>query len=726
MQKIILFLILLTATLSGLYAQDNSLLAVDAKNMPDNRIRLDFQFARPIKQLPASFITQKPPRLVLDFVNSNVRLNEAEKSKKIEFGSLTSYKIVGVGDRVRAILNLSDTVAYSGHIAGNVYSLMIRGKGEQLVSERKEIFVTNRPVNARYGIKSLDFRGAKKDSGRLVIGVSDAGIPAEVTQNGKEVVVEFTSTRLPQRLMKRFDVTDFHSPVKVVKARQKGKTTRITLMNEGDYGYFAYQVNKQFIVDVFPLTPEEVQAQKAKKKVFTGKLISLNFQDIEVAKVLQILADFSGVNIVVSDDVKGKMSLRLNDVPWDQALDIILTTQDLAKRRVGNVILVDNAKTFRDREERELKEQQQAKKLAPVRSELLQINYAKAADIVAMLNKLYDAAKVGEGIPVPKFTEDTRTNTIWIEATGIQIEEIRELVQKLDIPVQQVLIEARIVNVTKDCAEDIGVRFGVSRPTHVSGTLEGANELAGGEAPADVPISQRLNVDLGALPVDASPASIGIALAKLGNDFLLDLELSALESEGRAEIIASPRLMTTNQQAAVIESGEDIPYQEATSSGATAVAFKKAVLSLKVTPQITPDGKLLMDLQINQDADSGRRVQGVPIITTKSVETNVLVNNGQTIVLGGIYKQDVNNSVTRVPFLGNLPVVGNLFRRTQVRTSNEELLIFITPRIITNSLSITTIPGQKAQFAKGAELDKFGKPVRPSKPPQLPPRVWKG
>lgn len=725
MRKIILFFILLAATLSGLYAQDNSLLAVEAKNMPDNRIRLDFQFADPIKQLPASFTTKKPPRLVLDFINSRVRLNEADKSKKIEFGSLRNYKIVSVGDRVRAILNLSDTVAYSGQIAGNVYSLMIRGKGEQLVSERKEMFVTNRPVNARYAIKSLDFRGAKKDGGRLVIGVSDAGIPAEVTQNGKEVVVEFISTRLPQRLIRRFDVTDFHSPVSIVKARQKGETTRITLTNEGDYGYFAYQVNKQFVVDVFPLTPEEAQAQKAKKKVFTGKLISLNFQDIEVAKVLQILADFSGVNIVVSDDVKGKMSLRLNDVPWDQALDIILTTQDLAKRQVGNVILVDNAKTFRDREERELKEQRQAKKLAPLRSELLQINYAKAADIVAMLNKLYDGATAGEGLRPPKFTEDTRTNTIWIEATGIQIEEIRELVQKLDIPVQQVLIEARIVNVTKDCAEDIGVRFGVSRPTHVSGTLEGANEMAGGEAPADVPLAQRLNVDLGAIPVDATPASIGIALAKLGSDFLLDLELSALESEGRAEIIASPRLMTTNQQAALIESGEDIPYQEATSSGATAVAFKKAVLSLKVTPQITPDGKLLMDLQINQDADSGRRVQGVPIITTKAVETNVLVNNGQTIVLGGIYKQDVNNSVTRVPFLGNLPVVGNLFRQTQVRTRNEELLIFITPRIITNSLSITTIPGQKAAIARGTELDKFGKPVRPSQRPQLPPKVWR-
>jgi type IV pilus assembly protein PilQ len=694
LRKIILILSLMIGMSSVAQARDNALLGIKVQSMPDNRVRLDFKFQHTLAHLPASFVTQKPPRLVLDFINSSSLMDSTQQVQKIGIGSLVEYKVVSVGNRVRTILELADTVSYSGHVAGKVYTLIIKSKGEQLIPRRREMFVTNRPINARFGINSIEFRGIERQGGRLIIDVSDSAIPAEVTQAGKDIVVNFTSTKVSPRLLKRFDVTDFHSPAQVINAQQDGRNAKVTILNQGDYGYFTYQVNKQFIVDVFPLTAEEIQEEKLKKKVFTGKRISLNFQDISVRAVLQLLADFTGVNIVVSDAVQGNITLRLNDLPWDQALDIILTTQGLEKRQVGNVILIDTAKKFNELEEQESKAQEARKKAEPISSELLQINYAKAADIATMLqNKDINLLDGGQ------LSIDTRTNTIWIQAKGTVIERIRELVKQLDIPVKQVLIEARIVNMTKNCAEDLGVRFGVSKPSHLSGTLEGANELAAGTPPAEVPIPDRLNVDLGALPVDGSPASIGIALAKLGGGVLLDLELSALQSEGRAEIIASPRLMTTNQQAAVIESGEDIPYQESTSSGATAVAFKKAVLSLKVTPQITPDGKLLMDLQINQDSDSGRRVQGVPIIITKSIATNVLVNNGQTIVLGGIYKQDKNNSVVRVPFFGNLPVVGNLFKRTSTSTKNEELLIFITPRIITNSLSITTVEGRPQRVA---------------------------
>ena len=692
----------------GVYAKDNALTGLKVMPMPDNRIRFDFQFADPIVQLPASFITQEPPRLVLDFVNSSNQLDETLRAKKIKLGSLTQYKIVALGNRVRAILDLSGGITYSGDVSGHVYTLIISGKGEQLLSQRKEVFITHSDVHARYGIKNIDFRGTDKQGGRVVIDVTDSGIPIDIVQNGKEVVVNFMSTRLPQSLIKRYDVADFQSPTQIINAQQDGKTARITLLNKGDYGHFAYQVNKQFIIDVFPLTAEEMQQAKLKKKLFVGKRISLNFQDIQVRAVLQLLADFTGVNVVVSDAVMGNITLRLNDVPWDQALDIILSTQGLDKRQLGNVILIDKAAAFATRENEQLKAQIAAKKLAPVRSDLLQINYAKAADIATMLKDRSNSLLSDRGT----LSVDVRTNTIWLQDTGAQIEEIRELVKQLDVPVKQVVIEARIVDVTKQCEQDLGVRFGVSKPTHLSGTLAGANQMAQGITPANVtPLAERLNVDLAALPVVGVPASIGLALAKLGDGVLLDLELSALESEGRAEIIASPRLMTTNQQSAVIESGQDIPYQQATSSGATAVAFKKAVLSLKVTPQITPDGKLLMDLFITQDADSGQRVQGVPIILTKSIQTNVLVNNGQTIVLGGIYKADKNNRITRVPFLGSLPVVGYLFSRTQTTADNEELLIFITPRIITNNLSITAIEGTQQNLAKGVELDKFGKPV---------------
>lgn len=553
-------------------------------------------------------------------------------------------------------------------------------------------------MNAKHEIKRIDFRGIEKQGGRVLIDVSDTGIPIDVTQVGKEIVVNFLNTKIPLNLMKRYDVSDFHSPVQIITMQQEGKKVRMTILSKGDYGHFVYQVNKQFMVDVFPLTAEEIRQAKLKKQVFTGKRISLNFQNISIRAVLQLLADFTGINMVVSDKVQGDITLRLNDIPWDQALDIILTTQGLDKRRKGNVMLIDTKASMDKMEEEQLKSQQTIEKLEPIRSDLIQINYAKAADIAVLIKDKQNSLLSDRG----KISVDARTNTIWIQDTGTKIEEVRELIKQLDIPVKQVLIEARIVEVTKDFSQDIGIRWGVSRPTHLSGTLEGANELARGTAPANVvPLERRLNLDLAAAPLTgATPASVGIALAKLNDNILLDLELSALESEGRAELISSPRLITTNQQAAVIESGEEIPYQEATSSGATAVAFKKAVLSLKVTPQITPDGKILMDLQINQDTPSPQTFLGVPAIITKEIQTNVLVNNGQTIVLGGIYKQDKNKVINRIPFFGELPVVGILFSNRQITLKNEELLIFITPRIITNALSITTIEGREKDVYK--------------------------
>lgn len=693
MRKIIAILILISASFGGAFSKDNSLTSVKIIPLPEDRVRVDFQFAKPLKQLPASFVTQKPARIVLDFINTDMQLPPDQRIQKIQLGSLNTYNIVAVRDRVRAILDLDRTVSYSGSIAGNIYSIILNGKSNEIFQSPKEVFITNQVVNAKHQINHLDFRGIDKQGGRVLIDVSDTSIPIDVTQTGKEVVVNFLNTKISRNLMKRFDVSDFHSPVQVITMEQDGRNVRMIILNKGDYGHFVYQVNKQFMVDIFPLTAEEVQQAKLKKQVFTGKRISLNFQNISIRAVLQLLADFTGVNMVVSDKVQGDITLRLNDIPWDQALDIILTTQGLDKRKTDNVMLIDTKVSMDKMEEDQLKSQQTIEKLEPIRSDLLQINYAKATDIAILVKDKQNSLLSPRG----KISVDARTNTIWIQDTGTKIEEVRELIKQLDIPVKQVLIEARIVEVNKDFSQDIGIRWGVSRPTHLSGTLEGANALqlpSGIANPASIPVAQRLNLDLGASTV-LPPASVGIALAKLGDNILLDLELSALESEGRAELISSPRLITTNQQAAVIESGREIPYQESTSSGATAVAFKKAVLSLKVTPQITPDNKILMDLQINQDADSGERVLGVPIILTKQIQTNVLVNNGQTIVLGGIYKQDKNKSINRIPFFGELPVVGVLFRNKQIILKNEELLIFITPRIITNSLSITTIEGRE-------------------------------
>lgn len=699
MRKIVAVFILLSAGLGLAFSKGNSLVSVKAIPLPEDRVRLDFQFTQPLTQLPASFITQKPARIVLDFINTDLPLSPDQKMKKIELGSLNTYNIVAVGDRVRAILDLQRTVSYSGSSAGTIYSLVLNGKSSEIYQSNKEVFITNQPVNAKHQINHLDFRGIDKQGGRILISVSDSSIPIDVTQSGKEVVVNFINTKIPVNLMKRFDVSDFHSPVQVITLQQDGKNVRMTVLSKGDYGHFVYQVNKQFMVDIFPLTAEEAQQARLKKQVFTGKRISLNFQKINIRAVFQLLADFTGINMVVSDKVQGDITLRLNDTPWDQALDIILTTQGLDKRKTGNVILIDTKASLDKKEEDELKSQQSIEQLEPIRSDLIQINYAKAADIAILIKDKQNSLLSPRG----KISVDARTNTLWVQDTGLRIEEVRELIKQLDVPVKQVQIEARIVEVNKDFSQDLGIKWGVSKPTHLSGTLAGANQLqlpAGLANPATVPIAQRLNLDLIAAPEAAAPASVGIALAKLGDGILLDLELSALESQGQAELISSPSIITTNQQAAVIESGQEIPYQEATSSGATAVSFKKAVLSLKVVPQITPDSKILMDLQINQDADSGDRVLGVPIILTKQIQTNVLVNNGQTIVLGGIYKQDKNRTIKRIPFLGELPVVGVLFSNKQVRIKNEELLIFITPRIITNSLSITTIQGREREVYK--------------------------
>lgn len=698
MRKFIAIAIVLWASIGMAYAQDNSLMSVKVIPLPEDKVRIDFAFAKILKQLPASFITQEPPRLILDFINSDIQLPLDQKSKQIKLGSLNNYNIVAVGDRVRIMLDLQRSVSYSGSVAGKVYSLVLNGKSNELFEPTKEVFITNQPVNAKHEINRIDFRGIEKQGGRVLIDVSDTSIPIDVTQTGREVVVNFLNTKVPPRLMKRFDVSDFHSPVQVVTMQQEGKNVRMTILNKGDYGHFVYQVNKQFMVDIFPLTAEEIQQAKLKKQVFTGKRISLNFQNINIRAVLQLLADFTGINMVVSDNVKGDITLRLNDIPWDQALDIILTTQGLDKRRTGNVMLIDTKANLDKMEEAKLKSQQIIQRLEPIRSDLIQINYAKAADLAILIKDKQSSLLSEKG----RVSVDVRTNTIWIQDTGTKIEEVRDLIKQLDVPVKQVLIEARIVEVSKDFSQDIGIRWGVSRPPTLSGTLSGANQMQQGIAPADVtPFTDRLNLDLIAAPANlATPATIGIALAKINDNILLDLELSALESEGRAELISSPRLITINQQAALIESGQEIPYQEATSSGATAVAFKKAVLSLKVTPQITPDNKILMDLQINQDTASPQTFNGVPAILTKEIQTNVLVNNGQTIVLGGIYTQDKTKSINRIPFFGELPVVGVLFRNKQIGIKNDELLIFITPKIITNALSITTIEGRDKEVYK--------------------------
>lgn len=413
-----------------------------------------------------------------------------------------------------------------------------------------------------------------------------------------------------------------------------------------------------------------LQAQNITADQTDIKKISLNFQKIELRAVLQIMSEFQGVNVVVSDRVKGEISLHLNNIPWEEALDVILKMNALDKRITGNIMLIAPADDLLKQDQISLKRQQKISILMPLQNVLVPINYASAADIGVLLREKQHGFLTQRG----SLSVDTRTNSIWVEDIADRIKVVRKLIRQLDTPVKQVLIEARIVNVSRETVNDMGIHFGAS-----STLGSGSQSLQ-----TSVPVKERrLNLDFGAA---AASVTSGLVLAKLADGILLDLELSALESENKAEIIAAPRLMTTDQQTAVIESGEEVPYQEGTLSGATAVAFKKAVLKLKVTPRITPVGKLLMTLQINQDALSARDINGVPAILTKEIQTNVLVNDGQTVVLGGIYKQNKIKSERRVPFFGELPVLGILFRNKHVEIKNEELLIFITPRIITDAM----------------------------------------
>ena len=710
MVKFFIRLILLMGVGLSAYA-DNRLTDIQLLPLPEDSLRLVLVFKDKLGQEPASFMTKKPARVVFDFSKITSTLPKEKLAKIINIGTLKSYTVLEVKDRLRVILDLSQVGTYSGDVIGKSFSITLSGSAKASIKPDRKINVVNKPLLTKHRIEGINFKGAEKNSGKLIINVSDNELAVNVKEKGNSVEAIFYDSSLSNRLFRHYDVRDFHTPAQSITTRQQGRNVIVSLKNSGDFGHFAYQVDDQFIIDVFGLSAAEAKKAKLKKEIFSGKRISLNFQNIKIRAVLQLLAEFTGINMVVSDSVSGNITLRLNNIPWDQALNIILTTRGLGKRKLGDVLLIAPAEELAKRERAQLLAQQQSKELAPLRSELIQVNYAKAADLAELIKDKNNSLMSKRGT----LSVDVRTNTIWLQDTDLHIEEIENLVKKLDVPVKQVLIESRIVIVNKDFEQDIGIRFGVTRPTHLSGTLEGANAMQHvGDAgtldtpAANVPLADRLNVDLAAAPLLGNPASIGIALAKLGEGILLDLELSALESEGQAEIISSPRLITADQQEATIESGEEIPYQESTSSGATSVAFKKAVLSLNVTPQITPDDRLILKIKVNQD--SRGEPTGVfgapPAIDTKSIETNVLVDNGQTIVLGGIYKQEKNNLVNRVPFLGKLPVVGVLFRQKQNIVKHEELLIFITPKIIRNSLNITDVKGGKV------ELDKFGKPVR--------------
>ncbi|MGC2461306.1 MAG: type IV pilus secretin PilQ family protein, partial [Steroidobacteraceae bacterium] len=566
-------------------------------------------------------------------------------------------------------------------------------------------------ASSNRAIKSIDFRRSEVGGGRLIVRLSDPRTPIDLKQQGSQILVDFAGTDLPKALTRRYDTMDFGTPVTGFDAERVNGDTRIVIDATGNFQQLAYQSDDQYVVEVSPVRKVEAVNPADQKKEYKGERLTLNFQDIETRAVLQLLADASGQNIVVSDSVQGSVTLRLQNVPWDQALDIVLRTKGLDKRQEGNVIIVAPADELAAREKADLSAKKDIQALEPLRSEYLQVNYAKASDIALLLKGSSGGATGGNAVLSARgnVSVDNRTNTLLLQDTADRLADVRRLVTLLDIPVKQVLIESRIVIVTNDFERDLGARFGVTA-TRANGT-NGLYETTGTAAGTDTGISSALSnlatngtvypvsIPTGAtainrynvnLPV-ATPAG-SIALGILGSDFLVDLELSAAQVENRGTVISSPRVITANQKEASIEQGVEIPYQQSASSGATTIDFKKAVLSLKVKPLITPDNRIILDLTVSDDSVGQVVVASggvnVPSINTRTITTQVVLGDGQTVVLGGILETTQSLQSTKVPWLGDVPGLGNLFKETNRTDNKDELLIFVTPKILREGVSI--------------------------------------
>ncbi|WP_242521440.1 type IV pilus secretin PilQ [Motiliproteus sp. SC1-56] len=649
-------------------------------SLPGNRmeVRLDFDGAPP---LPRSYMIEEPARVVLDLWDARNGL--ATKNIDIKSGQVDSISIAEVKGRVRVIANLYEPAEYNAYVEDNSLFIVFGAGAAAAVdtaSDDTPAQTASAPEPMRTQVQSIDFRRVEGNLGRVLIDLTDSKAGVDIVEEGSNVVVNLIGAQLPAELEQRLDVQDFATPVTFIDAMGDGLNTSILVKPSAEpYDYLAYQSENQLIIDFKPVTDLEAQERERERFPYTGEKLSLNFQDIDIRSVLQIIADVTDMNLVVSDTVSGNITLRLKNVPWDQALELVLKTKSLDKRIIGNVMMIAPASEIAERERFEIETNKQVAELAPLRTEFLQVNYAKASEIVALLGT--EQGLLSERGSV---RADPRTNTLLIKDTDNNISKVRRALKKLDIAVRQVMIEARIVTVTTDITKELGVRWGVGYANRDGSRGFKIGPRIGNTAnPTDgIPPSGALNVDLGATNTGNSALAIGIGTSSS----LLQLELSALETDGKAEIVSQPKIITANGKPARIQSGDEIPFQTV-QDGEVNVEFKEVVLALDVTPQITPDNRLILDLKVNQDSVGEELPNGEVGIITNEVETQVLIDNGETIVLGGVFRNEATQNLSKVPFFGDLPFVGSLFRRTENTNSKTELLVFITPKIIEESVT---------------------------------------
>lgn len=707
---------LLCLGLGTSYAAANTLDDVRFSALPGDKFEVRMQFSEPPPD-PAGYTIEQPARIVLDFPGVGSAL--AKNRFPLSLANAKSAMVLEGDGRTRLILNLAELATYRSRTeADNVYVIEV---GNEQAARRAAVENTATPpmstaVVADAGpqgsrqssrresssgqarITDIDFRRGDAGEGKVIIKLSDSQVSIDMQESGGAIELNFEGVRIPGDLANRYDVVDFATPVKFVDADNQASGAQVRVEATGQYDYLAYQSDKEYIISVKPLTPREIERREDRFN-YSGERISLNFQDIEVRAVLQMIAEFTNLNLVTSDSVGGNVALRLDNVPWDQALDLVLRTKGLDKRQVGNVLMVAPAAEIAERERQELQTEKQLQELAPLRTEYIRVRYANARALFDLFggNKRGGGGEGGSTGSIlserGQAIVDERTNSIILTDTDDKIAQFRQLVDQIDIPIRQVMIEARIVIANTDFRKDMGIRWGGIGARQVrgnmveaGGSIESFDKDPGGPSGfffggGSTDLQEDMIVDLGV----ANPAG-SIAFDIITDNILLDLELSALQDSGQAEIVSQPKVITGDKQQATIESGTQIPYQEASASGATSTSFQEAVLKLDVTPQITPDNNIIMDLVINQDSVGELTSSGIPTIDVTQIQTQVLVSDGETVVLGGIYQTEHQSGVTKVPFFGDIPYLGRLFKQTVDRQNKRELLIFITPKIMAETL----------------------------------------